>query len=96
MQSILPAMKTLLLLGVLAAAVSPALAAPLPADSKITAVTVYADRAVVTRTATLALPAGLIEVTFEKLPATLLAQSLQVSGRGLAEATILDVTPRAA
>ena len=71
-------------------------AAPLPADSHIAAVTVYLDRAVVTRSATLALPAtGLTEVTFEKLPAALLDQSLQVAGHGVAQATILDVTARA-
>ncbi len=66
-----------------------------PTESKITAVTVYADRAVVTRAAALDLAAGLVEVTFEKLPATLLDQSLQVSGRGAAEVAILDVTARA-
>ena len=71
-------------------------AAPLTADSKISAVTVYTDRAVVTRTALLDLANGLIEVTFEKLPAALLDQSLQVSGRGAAEAVILDVSARTA
>ena len=65
-----------------------------PVDSRLSAVTVYADRAIVTRIATLDLAAGAVEVTFEKLPATLLDQSLQVSGRGAAEATILDVTAR--
>lgn len=74
-----------------------ALAAPLPAQSAITAVTVYADRAIVTRAAALNLAAtGVVEVTFEKLPANLLDQSLQVSGRGAAQVTILDVTARAA
>ncbi len=67
-----------------------------PVDSRLTAVTVYADRAVVTRTAALDLAPGAVEITFEKLPATLLDQSLQVSGRGTAEATILDVTARTA
>jgi len=74
-----------------------ALAAPLPAPSAITAVTVYTDRAIVTRAAALDLAAtGTVEVTFEKLPATLLDQSLHVSGRGAAQVTILDVTARAA
>jgi len=74
-----------------------ALAAPLPAQSAIIAVTVYTDRAIVTRTAALDLAAtGTAEVTFENLPATLLDQSLQVSGRGAAQVTILDVTARAA
>jgi uncharacterized protein (TIGR02231 family) len=74
-----------------------ALAAPLPAQSAITAVTVYTDRAIVTRAAALDLAAtGTVEVTFENLPATLLDQSLHVSGRGAAQVTILDVTARAA
>ena len=74
-------------------------AAPLPAKSEITAVTVYPDRAVVTRTAALDLAAGVpgvVELVFEKLPTNLLDQSLQVSGRGAAQVTILDVTARAA
>ena len=67
------------------------------ADSRISAVTVYADRAVVTRTATLAVPAaGPLEIVFANLPAALVEQSLQVSGRGTAQITILDVTARAA
>ena len=71
-------------------------AAPQPADSHIAAVTVYADRAVVTRTAALDVTTtGTVEVTFEKLPATLLDQSLQVTGRGTAQSTILDVAARA-
>src|SRR5882672_4024247 len=74
-----------------------AFSAPLSAKSTITAVTVYTDRAVVTRSAPLDLGAtGVTEVTFEKLPANLLDQSLQVSGRGAAQVTILDVTARAA
>jgi uncharacterized protein (TIGR02231 family) len=72
-------------------------AAPLPATSSINAVTVYTDRAIVTRAAALDLTAtGVREVTFDKLPANLLDQSLQVSGRGAAQVTILDVTARAA
>ena len=92
-------MKTLraLFACVFFATLASALAASLPASSTITAVTVYADRAVVTRTGTLDLTAtGLVDVTFEKLPNTLLDQSLQVSGRGAAQVTILDVTARAA
>ena len=93
-------MKTLrafALWSVLLASGTCALAAPLPAKSTITGVTVYTDRAVVTRTAALDLAAtGGVEVTFEKLPANLLDQSLQVSGRGAAQVTILEVTSRAA
>jgi uncharacterized protein (TIGR02231 family) len=66
-------------------------------DSHITAVTVYADRAVVTRTASLDVAEpGLIEMIFENLPASLVDQSLQVAGRGTAQTTILDVTAREA
>jgi uncharacterized protein (TIGR02231 family) len=73
----------------------PVLAAPTPAQSPISAVTVYTDRAVVARTATLDLAAtGAVEVAFEKLPANLVDQSLQVSGRGAAQVAILDVAAR--
>ncbi|MFI5335377.1 MAG: mucoidy inhibitor MuiA family protein [Opitutales bacterium] len=82
-------MKLPRLLALLALVPIAALAAPVP--STISAVTVYLDRAVVTRSATAELPAGLTELTFEKLPAALNEQSLQVSGRGTAQATILDV-----
>jgi len=67
-----------------------------PADSRLTAATVYADRAVVTRTATLDLAAGEHAIAFERLPAGLLDQSLQASGRGTATATILDVNAQTA
>ena len=45
----------------------------------------------VTRTTGAELGTGVTELIFEKLPATLLDQSLQVSGKGTAAATILDV-----
>lgn len=80
-----------LLLSALATAA--AFAATIPAGSTITAATVYADRAVVTRTARIELPAGESELTFADLPVRILDNSLQVSGRGTA-ATILDVTAR--
>jgi uncharacterized protein (TIGR02231 family) len=62
-----------------------------PVDSRITAVTVYGDRAVVTRTASSELAAGEHSLVFENLPFALVDQSLQASGRGVAGATILDV-----
>lgn len=65
-----------------------------PVASRISAVTVYPDRAVVSRTATLDLPAGTQEIGFERLPAALLDASLQVAGNGTAAATILDVQTR--
>ncbi len=65
-----------------------------PVDSQISAVTVYADRAVVTRLGEVKLTAGINELIFENLPAGLLDQSLQVSGSGSVNTTILDVTAR--
>lgn len=65
-----------------------------PVDSTISAVTVYADRAVVTRTAAVDLAAGQAELVFANLPESLLDQSLQVSGRGTAQVQILDVSAR--
>lgn len=65
-----------------------------PVTSHISAVTVYPDRAVVSRTATLDLSAGTQELGFERLPAALLDASLQVAGNGTANATILDVQTR--
>ncbi len=62
-----------------------------PVDSRITAATVYADRAVITRTATVELAAGEHALAFANLPAELIDQSLRASGRGTAAATILDV-----
>jgi len=67
-------------------------AAPAPTPSKISAVTVYTDRAIVTRTASADLAAGDSTIVLEKLPAGLLDASVQVRGRGTASATILDVT----
>jgi len=65
-----------------------------PVNSQISAVTVYTDRAVVTRTATVNLAGGQAELVFANLPDSLLEQSLQVSGRGTAQALILDVSAR--
>jgi uncharacterized protein (TIGR02231 family) len=66
-----------------------------PVNSTISAVTVYPDRAVVTRTLTYQVDQpGLLEISLDRLPATLVDQSLQVSGSGTAQATLLDVTPR--
>jgi uncharacterized protein (TIGR02231 family) len=62
------------------------------ANSRISAVTVYRDRAVITRTASAQLTAGEQVLSFENLPAALVDQSLQAAGRGVAGATILDVS----
>jgi uncharacterized protein (TIGR02231 family) len=70
-------------------------AAPVPAESHISAVTIYADRAVVTRTATVQVGgAGAFEAVFERLPADLLDQSLQVTGRGEAAVQLVEVAAR--
>lgn len=65
-----------------------------PVSSQITAATVYSDRAIVTRNARTELTPGETELVFEKLPSGLMEQSLQVSGRGTAGVTILDVNAR--
>jgi uncharacterized protein (TIGR02231 family) len=70
-----------------------AFAAPVPADSSITAATVYADRAVITRVARIDLLSGMNEVTFTGLPVNLQDNSLQASARGV-PATLLDVSAR--
>ena len=67
-------------------------AAPIPANSKITTVTVYGRGALVTREAEVALATGMQEILFTGLPASLDADLLQVSGSGTAQVTILDVT----
>ncbi len=69
-------------------------ASPVPVDSRISATTVYLDRAIVTRTAQVQLPAGESELIFEKLPAGLLDASLQVGARGTAGAMLVDVSAR--
>ncbi len=65
-----------------------------PINSTISAVTVYTDRAVVTRSATVDLPGGTTELIFANLPQALNERSLQVSGRGTAQALILDVSAK--
>ncbi len=64
-------------------------------DSSISSVTVYADRAVVTRSLSYRVEQpGKVEVVLDRLPAALIDESLQVAGSGTAQATLLDVTPR--
>ncbi len=88
-------LPVLLTCSVLIAPLAAALRAE-PVDSHVAAATVYADRAVVTRTATVDLAAGEHALTFENLPAGLIDQSLRASGRGTAAATILDVNAQTA
>lgn len=79
------------LLALFFAAGLPAAFAATPVDSSITAVTVYLDRAVVTRTATADVAAGEQALVFGRLPDSLVDDSLHVTGSGSAQATILDV-----
>jgi uncharacterized protein (TIGR02231 family) len=79
----LPAAAALLGLGV-------AHADTLNATGRIHAATVYQDRAVVSRTAEVTLPAGEHEIIFDGLPLNLIEDSLQVTGLG-AGVTLLDV-----
>jgi uncharacterized protein (TIGR02231 family) len=88
-------MKTLRLLPLVLLSSSVLLRAS-PVDSRISAATVYLDRAVITRTATIELAAGEHAIVFERLPAALLDQSLQAAGRGTAASTILDVNAQTA
>lgn len=68
---------------------STALSAEIAADSRIRAVTVYPDRAYVTRSASIELPgAGTHEIVFKDLPAGLLEDSLRVRGEGSSPVTI--------
>lgn len=78
------------------ALVAPAvLAAPIAAESSVTAATVYPDRAVVSRLATaVQVPAGTSEITFSGLPAGLQDESLQISARGPVAASLLDIAAR--
>ena len=76
---------------------STAFAAPIPAESALTAATIYPDRAVVTRTASqIEVPAGTTEISFAQLPAALLDESVQVSAKGTTAAALLDITTRIA
>jgi len=64
-------------------------------ESTLSSVTVYADRAVVTRALSYQVDQpGTVEVVLDRLPAALLDESLRVAGAGTAQATLLDVTPR--
>lgn len=80
-------------LGCLALLAAGSVFAGTPIESSIAAVTVYSDRAVVSRAATVDLAAGEQQLVFGRLPASLVDDSLRVTGSGTARATILDVTP---
>lgn len=60
----------------------PAYAKDIEAESKITAATVYTNRATIKRTAEVEVPAGAHEVQFTGLPMGLFPDSLRVEGKG--------------
>ena len=60
-------------------------------SSKISAVTVYSDRALVTRTTRLTLQPGKYELLFKDLPAGILEDSIYATGKGSARARILGL-----
>ena len=78
----------------LALATLPGLGAAAGLASAIGAVTVYQDRAVVTRNAASELAAGEHELVLENLPVSLQENSLQVSANSTGQATLLDVKVR--
>lgn len=66
----------------------PAYAEKFTAESKVTAVTVYTNRAAVTRTAKVKIPKGAHEVVFDNLPAQIAGDSLRVEGSAAAAVTL--------
>lgn len=64
------------------------------ASSRITAVTVFADRAQVTRQASVTLKAGSNLVTLENMPQLMLEESLRADGKGSGPARIAGVALR--
>lgn len=63
-------------------------------NTKPTAVTVFPDRARVTRTGSVDLQPGLQRVDITNLPLALIAESVRASGRGTAKAKLLGVSIR--
>lgn len=66
----------------------PAWAEEIVAQSHVSAVTVFADRATVTRTAQIDLPKGANTVVFEGLPETLFSDSLRTEGESQADVVL--------
>ncbi|MGD0651214.1 MAG: mucoidy inhibitor MuiA family protein [Verrucomicrobiia bacterium] len=69
-------------------------AEPIPAESRITDVTVYSDRAQVTRTADVPLAAGETRIVLGNLPAALADDSVRATGRAATAVSIEDVEVR--
>ena len=89
---LLSASSSLLVLG----AALPARADQIDATSAIDAVTVYPDAAIVTRAATIDLPAGDSVIAFKNLPLSLDPASLRVSGQGASKIVIGAVESKVA
>ncbi|MBC7545509.1 MAG: mucoidy inhibitor MuiA family protein, partial [Candidatus Sericytochromatia bacterium] len=89
----LAAMVSILAPGLPAQAATPTAIRRITAVHQITAVTVYPDRALVTRSAHLDLVPGTYEIAFNQLPAKLDTESVRSSGRGMAAVVLhgLDV-----
>ncbi len=66
-------------------------AAGQPVQPKVTAVTVYSDRALITRTAEVGLSPGINTIELGGLPAAFIDRSLRVSGEAESDVKILDV-----
>lgn len=66
-------------------------AEPVTVESHITDVTVYPDRAQITRTAEVDINPGENRLLFDKLPATFADDSIQAAGKGATQAVIGDV-----
>lgn len=85
-------LRSLLLLSLALPPVASAAApATLEAPHRISAVTVYPDRAMTTRSATLSLKPGSYLISFSALPVLVEDDSVRVTGKGSASATILGV-----
>jgi uncharacterized protein (TIGR02231 family) len=91
-----PATRYTLLLALLLvpAVVSGADQRRLQATPRITAVTVYADRAMTRRSATLPLQPGSYLVSFDNLPPLIQDESVRVDGKGTAGVTIVGLEVR--
>ncbi|HIJ82538.1 MAG TPA: DUF4140 domain-containing protein, partial [Desulfuromonadales bacterium] len=86
-------MKSLHIILFLALILTPALSFSaglqrIPATSQITAVTVYADRALTTRSSTLTLKQGSYLIAFESLPTMMMDDSVRVNGKGTSTTTV--------
>jgi uncharacterized protein (TIGR02231 family) len=90
MRSIFPAAASSLFAFLIAAPnlAAPALAAEIEAASKIDAVTVYPDAAIISRVAEVDLPQGDSVLVFKNLPLALDPASLRLEGEGAAKMTI--------